>query len=146
MRSERRTSATAKVPEHLEAMLQKACQDGVNKKQARRLSELLDRYQAEFSQNDQDVGKTDLVKHSIPVQEGTRLIRQPSPLHWLGPQREQEAELQIQDLLARGMIEPASGEWSSPLVLVRKKDLSWRFCVDYRKLNVVTLQDAYCLG
>ena len=88
------------VPEHLEAMLQKACQDGVSKEQARRLSELLDRYQAVFSQNDQDVGKTDLVKHSIPVQEGTRPIRQPP--HSLGPQKEQEAERQIQDLLARG--------------------------------------------
>ena len=96
-----------------------------------------------FSRNDQDVGRTDLVEHSIPVQEGTRPIRQPP--HRLGPQKEQEAERQIQDLLARGMIEPASGAWSSPVVLVKKKDQSWRFCVDYRKLNAVTLQDAYPL-
>ena len=143
MGSERRTPATAKVPEHLEAMFQKACQDGVSKEQARRLAELLDQYQDVFSRNDQDVGRTDLVKHSIPVQEGTRPIRQPP--HRLGPQKEQEAERQIQDLLARGMIEPASGAWSSPVVLVKKKDQSWRFCVDYRKLNAVTLQDAYPL-
>ena len=55
------------VPEHLEAMLQKACQDGVSKEQARHLAELLDRYQAVFSRNDQYVRNTDLVKHSIPV-------------------------------------------------------------------------------
>ena len=74
--SERRTSATAKVPDHLEAMFQKACQNGVSKEQARRLAELLDRYQAVFSRNDQDVEKTDLIKHSIPVQKGTYPIRQ----------------------------------------------------------------------
>ena len=39
------------------------------------------------------------------------------------------------------MIEPANGAWSSPVVL----DQPWRFCVDYRKLNAVTLQDAYPL-
>ena len=93
-----------------------------------RLAELLDQYQDVFSRNDQDVGRTDLVKHSIPVQEGTRPIRQPP--HRLGPQKEQEAERQIQDLLARGMIEPASGAWSSPVVLVKTKNQSWRFCVE----------------
>ena len=77
MESERRTPPTAKVPEHLEAMFQKACQDEVSKEQARRLAELLDQYQDVFSCNDQDMGKTDLVKHSILVQEGTRPIRQP---------------------------------------------------------------------
>ena len=79
-------------PEHLEAMFQKACQDGVSKGQARRLAELLD--QAVFSWSDQDVGKTDLVKHSIEVQEGTLPVSQcpssPPPLYWLRPQKEQE--------------------------------------------------------
>ena len=58
--SERRIPTTSKVPDHLEAMLQKACQNGVTK-------ELLNRYQAVFSQNDQDVRKNDLVQHRIPV-------------------------------------------------------------------------------
>jgi len=52
---------------------------------------------------------------------------------------------QVQDLLDRDLIEPAHGAWSSPVVLGKKKDGSWRFCVDYHRLNSVTIQDAYPL-
>ena len=48
----------------------------------------------------------------------------------------------MQELLSRGLIEPAYGAWSSPVGFVRLKDGSWRFCVNYRRLNAVT-QDAY---
>jgi len=51
----------------------------------------------------------------------------------------------VQDLLDRDLIEPVHGAWSSPVVLVKKKDGSWRFCVNYRRLNSVTIQDAYPL-
>ena len=48
-------------------------------------------------------------------------------------------------MLEQGVVKPSRSPWSSPIVTVKKKDGSWRFCVDYRKLNSVTHQGAYPL-
>ncbi len=63
----------------------------------------------------------------------------------LGHEIEAEVDRQVEKLLQQGFIEPTNTAWSSPVVLVKKKDGSWRFCIDYRRLNAVTIQDAYPL-
>ena len=45
-------------------------------------------------------------------------------------------------MLSKGIIEPAAGPWASPIVLVKKKDGSTRFCIDFRHVNKITKKDA----
>ncbi|CAF1281007.1 unnamed protein product, partial [Didymodactylos carnosus] len=62
------------------------------------------------------------------------------------PASEKDQQLKLEEtnkLLAQGRIEESNSPWSSPVVLVKKKDKSVRFCIDYRKLNAITIKDAY---
>ena len=108
-----------------------------------RLRTLLLKHQDVFSNGKFDVGRTSVAKHQIPIKESTRPIKQRPYRH--RPVQEQEIESQVKELKEHGLIREGHGAWSSPVVLVKKKDNSWRFCVDYRQLNEVTTKDAYPL-
>ncbi|KRX51502.1 Retrovirus-related Pol polyprotein from transposon, partial [Trichinella sp. T9] len=92
-----------------------------------------------ISRGEADLGRTSLVKHRIET-GGAQPVKLP-PRRLPQAQREVVDRL-IREMLHAGVIETASGPWSSPVVLVRKKDGSPRFCVDYRRLNAITRVDA----
>ncbi|UYV61801.1 hypothetical protein LAZ67_1006658, partial [Cordylochernes scorpioides] len=52
---------------------------------------------------------------------------------------------EVDTMLERKVIQPSESPWSAPVVLVKKKDGTWRFCVDFRRLNHITKKDVYPL-
>ena len=56
-----------------------------------------------------------------------------------------ELKKQLQELLDKGLIQPSVSPWGAPVLVVRKKDGSLRFCIDYRELNRVTVKNKYPL-
>ena len=56
-----------------------------------------------------------------------------------------ELKIQLQDLLNKGYIRPSASPWGCPALFVKKKDNSFRLCVDYRPLNAVTIKNKYPL-
>ena len=89
-----------------------------------------------------DLGRTNLTKHHIDTGDS-------QPIHQLprrvSPARRQEVRQLLTEMLKNDIIQPSNSPWSSPIILVRKRDGSTRFCIDYRKVNSVTRKDAYPL-
>jgi hypothetical protein len=75
-----------------------------------------------------------LLPNSIPI--NAKPYRY-SPLH------KDEIERQVKELLMAGLIQPNTSPYASPVLLVQKKDGTWRFCVDYRKLNDITIKNRF---
>ena len=95
-----------------------------------------------FSTSSGDLGLTSLSEHKIETQDAVPIKQLPRRLpNALRP----VVEEQVNEMLENQVIKPSNSPWSSPVVLVRKKDGSWRFCIDFRKLNEVTVKDAFPL-
>ena len=97
-------------------------------------------YSGLIQKNPLDLPATHLVGHSIDTGDAP-----PTPERRLRLSPEQDALIltEIRDMLAKGIIEPSYGRCGFPVVLVKKKDRSFRFRLDFRRLNAVTKRDEY---
>ena len=110
--------------------------------QRNQLYNLLLSYEDIFPGGPSDLGRTAIIKHRINT-EMAQPVRQPLrriPAHLQG-----ETTKMINEMLRNDVIQKSTSPWSSPVVLVKKKDGSARFCIDYRQVNNLTKKDAYPL-
>ena len=89
-----------------------------------------------------DIGKTTLIKHKINTGNNTAIAK---PAYKSNPVKRAFIEKEIKEMENNGIIRKSTSPWSSPVVVVPKKEGTWRFCVDYRKLNQITEVDRYPL-
>ena len=106
------------------------------------LQPLLLQYHDVFSLSEDDRGETDTVQlkkdtgNAPPQRQRVRRIPVVA---------RQEVATLLKSMQKAAVIQPSNSPWASPIVLVNKKDGSLRFCVDYRKLNLVTKADSFPL-
>nr|XP_045625164.1 uncharacterized protein LOC123774698 [Procambarus clarkii] len=108
----------------------------------KQVREVLRKFPRLFATEDEEIGYLPQVEHTIPTGDNppaqTRQWRLPE-------QAKQLIRDECRKMMRQGVIEESTSPWLSPVVLVRKPDGSYRFCVDYRKVNEVTTADAYPL-
>lgn len=109
--------------------------EGLSQNEQKQLENFLFEFAGIFATDNSDLGKTSIVQHK--VETGTtppiRLAPTRLPYHQRSVVREM-----LQGMVQHDIIEPSCSPWSSPIVLVKKKDGTYRFCVDYRHLNECT--------
>ncbi|GJU30171.1 putative reverse transcriptase domain-containing protein [Tanacetum coccineum] len=84
-----------------------------------------------------------LVEFQIDLIPGAALVARVP--YRLAPSKMKELSGQLQELSDKGFIRPSSSPWGAPVLFVKKKDGSFRMCIDYRELNKLTVKNRYPL-
>ena len=104
------------------------------------LSKLLHEY-LDIMSIDDDYGETSLVQHEIKLVDGAQPVKQRSR-PW-NPEMQKKLEEQVVAWSEKGVIEPSTSPWNFGLLPVVKKNGKIRWCVDFRRLNELTVKDSY---
>ena len=141
-RLEETATTTEKMPDHVVDLYERSIKQ-VPKQYHKKIHQIIAQNSRVFAKSAGDMGRTMWVKHDIDTGDHSPVRQRPRRLR-----HDQKAEIQkqIKNLQEGGLIRPSESEWASNVVLVKKKDGTWRMCIDYRDLNLKTLNpDSYML-
>ena len=129
------------LPEHVRCLYEE-CRKRLPAEQAKFVRELLIEFADAFATHDMDIGRFTIFAHRIRTGKAMSLrkLMRRTPLGF-----DQEERKTLKAMLDAKVIGLSQSVWASPPVLVRKKDGSWRYCIDFRGLNAVTTCNAYPL-
>ena len=127
------------LPEHLKCLLENVSSK-LTEDQKGAIKRVIVRFQDILLGPDGKLGRTDIGRHTIDTGEAKPIKIPPRRV----PIKQKEIiNKEIDKMLRDDVIEPSNSPWSSPVLLCLKKDQTWRFCIDYRALNLLTRKDAY---
>jgi len=136
-----KSTADTDLPDHLQVLFLTTVQESkLNEDTTQSFKQLLTEHQHTFAKDSIDIGFCPLMQHDIDTGD--------APPTKQSPRRPLLAALDAEDtildeMLSTGVSEPSSSEWASPVCLVKKKDGTYRFCVNYRRVNAVSRRDAF---
>src|ERR1043165_5449033 len=115
----------------------------IEREREEKLRKLIGKYKEICAISNTKLGKTNIVKHSVNTGNHLPIKQQP---YKTNTEKKKVIKNEIDKMLKDGIItECLSSPWSSPVVIVSKKDGTNRFCIDYRKINAITEIDAHPL-
>ncbi|GBN12921.1 Transposon Ty3-I Gag-Pol polyprotein [Araneus ventricosus] len=114
----------------------------LNEEQQTKLSDLFKKFPDAFEESHKDNRRRINVKHKIETGDHSPISQRP---YRISPAERRIIHDKVEKMLRKEIIQPSKSPWSSPVVLVKKKDGNWHFCVDYRRLNKITKRDVYPL-
>ena len=114
----------------------------MEKEQENEMRRLIEKYKEICEISDTKLGRTNIVKHEIDTGNHKPIAQKP---YRTDDEKKELIKKEIDKMLKNGVIRKAKGPWGSPVVIVDKKDGTKRFCIDYRKINDITVTDAHPL-
>ena len=132
---------TVTLPEHLQQMYEASIKN-LTQDEAKLIKALLLKHASVFSKSRSDLGFCDIIPHRINtgLAPPIRIPPRRAPMTM-----KNAVDEEVQRLIDNNLVVKSKSPWAFPLVPIKKKDGSIRICVDYRKLNEVTLHDSYPL-
>ena len=115
----------------------------LSEKDRRCLKDVLWSYADIFQMPGEGLGHTNFSQHEIRLEPGSKVVK--SAPYRCNPKIRKEISKQVVEMLDQGIIQPSESHFSSPVVMVTKPD-GYRFCVDYRALNKITIADRHPIG
>ncbi|KAE8996169.1 hypothetical protein PF011_g16016 [Phytophthora fragariae] len=93
-----------------------------------------------FVESSKKPGRADLLMFEIDTGDNRPIKQQP---YRVSGAEGEVMEAEVEEYLDLGLIRPSNSPWASPVLMIRKPDGGIRFCIDYRRLNAVTVKDCY---
>ena len=131
------------LPEHVRQMYLDNTKEVTSERDKYCFFRLIREYADIFAKDRYDLGRTDLAKHHIDTGNSAPVKQKPRRLPHA---HHAEIREQVEKLAETGIIKPSTSNYASNVLLVRKKDGTWRLCIDYRELNSKTVnKDPYMI-